>query len=135
MKDNGQALPARVYDASKALTCRCGDTTGGWQRRAARAPAQIRTGLAEQEFNVGKGDRQRITSAELADLRRARRGLIRRPGASGIVSRRGDCYTSYRALLSGRTPAITFQSTEFIALFPGRYARYSGYPEKWQVRK
>lgn len=72
--------------------------------------------------------------AELADLRRARRGMIRRPGASGIVSRRGDCYTSYRALLSSRTPATTFQSTEFIALLPRRYARYSSYPEKWQVR-
>ncbi|KAB0519249.1 hypothetical protein F7R02_25290 [Xanthomonas cissicola] len=64
-----------------------------------------------------------------------RRGMIRRPGASGIVSRRGDCYTSYRALLSSRTPATTFQSTEFIALLPRRYARYGSYPEKWQVRK
>lgn len=67
--------------------------------------------------------------AELADLRRARRGMIRRPGASGIVSRRGDCYTSYRALLNSRTPATTFQSTEFIVLLPRRYARYSSYPE------
>ncbi len=26
--DDGQALPARVDDAIKALTCRCGDTAG-----------------------------------------------------------------------------------------------------------
>ncbi|EFF49573.1 hypothetical protein XAUC_00280 [Xanthomonas citri pv. aurantifolii str. ICPB 10535] len=110
-------------------------TVRNWQRRAACAPNEIRTGLAVKEFDARKGDRRRTTSAEFADLRRARRGMIRRPGASGIVSRRGDCYTSYRALLSSRTPAITSQSTEFIALFSGRYARYSGYPEKWQVRK
>ena len=77
------------------------------QRRAARAPSEVCTGLAEKGFGAREEARQKVTSADPADLRRARRSLIRRPGASGIVPKRGACYTGYSALRGNGTTNTT----------------------------